>query len=164
MPFLLSSVVGTKKKHATAGRTKARISLNCCGSHFFAAASVGCNDPAAVDLAHLRFLLSHRMVEQHWHIHHKAAASGSSLLAALPCGKIQSSRPRRKWSMLSQLFFCGILVIMDSAVSTATVMHNDQQLQLHCFFQPSGTGASALSCAAITICAQHHCQKPRKFT
>ena len=44
----------------------------------------------------------------------------------------------------SQQFF-GILVVMVSAVSTATAMHSDQQLRPHCFFQPNGAGASALS-------------------
>ena len=48
-------------------------------------------------------------------------------------------------STLFSIFFFCILVIMVSAVSTATAMHSDQQLRPHCFFQPSGAGVSALS-------------------
>ena len=157
--FCVSSVVGTRKARICR-RIKAQTSLNCCGSHFFshmaAAASDGSNDPAALVLVHLRFLLSHRIVEQHWHMHHKASASVFSLLAALPCGKIQSSRPRRKRSTLfSTVLFFGTLVIMVSAVSTATAIQSDQQLRPHCLFQPSGAGVLALSGAAWPIILVH---------
>ena len=77
--FFVSSVVGTRNERICS-RIKAQISLNWFGTHFFshtaAAASDGNNDPAALALVHLRFLLSHRIVEQHWHMHHKASASG----------------------------------------------------------------------------------------
>ena len=152
--FFVSSVVGTRNDRICR-RIKAQISLNWFGTQFFshtaAAASDGSNDPDALALVHFRFLLSHRIVEQHWHMHHKASASGFSLLAALPCGKIQSSRPRRKRSTPFSTVFFGTLVIMVSAVSTATAIHSVQQLRPHCLFQPSGAGVSALSGAAWPI-------------
>ena len=110
--FSVSSVVGTGNARICR-RIKAQISLNCCGSHFFshtaAAASDGSNDPAALAPVHPRFLLSHRIFEQHWHMHNKASASGFSLLAALSCGKIQSSRPRRNRSTLFSTVFSALL-------------------------------------------------------
>ena len=120
-------------------------------SHTAAAASDGSNDPDALALYIFGFSSATESLNSTGTCTTKHPRQGFLFLPLCPVGKSSPPGLVVSEARFLKLFFFGTLVIMVSAVSTATAIHSVQQLRPHCLFQPSGAGVSALSGAAWPI-------------